>query len=182
MPGLSDAAQFIPQVLQSNMKEVVYCAALLLFLVIAGVFISERSRMKKMAATLGLNGISFSVELHELVKKEVARVSLASLGRLARVDRELIDFWERGRLLSPEDSARRIGLIESQVTEVEKKLRSAPIEDRYQLALQLRDLYWKWLEYGRQHFASSEGYQTIRGKVIAGLKEIEQIGEAGNAS
>jgi len=124
--------------------------------------------------------VGLTVELHELVKKEVARVSLASLGRLARVDRELIDFWERTRFLTSEDSARRLGLIQSEVFELERKFRAAPAEDKYHLAFQLREFYWKWLEFGRQHFASSESYQQIRQQVMAGLAEIEQIGASGD--
>ena len=157
--------------------------ALALFVtVLVGVAVSQRKRLKRFEAKLGMGGVGLTVELHELVRKEVARVSLASLGRLARVDRELIDFWERGRLLTSEDSARRLGLIQNEVAEVEKKFRAVPAEDKYHLALQLRELYWKWLEFGRQHFASSESYQRIRQQVMTGLAEIEQIGAGGHAS
>lgn len=151
-------------------------------IVLLGIVVNQRSRMKRFEAKVGLSGVGLTVELHELVKKEVARVSLASLGRLARVDRELINFWERGKLLSAEDSARRLELIKDQVAEVQKIFRSAPIEDKYQLALQLRDLYWKFLEYGRRNYASGEGYQRIRRQVLEGLKEIEQIGEPDSSS
>lgn len=162
---------------------ILYAAiALALFVVVlVGVVVSQRERMKRFEAKLGMSGVSLTVELHELVKKEVARVSLASLSRLARVDRELIDFWERAQFLTSEDSAHRLGLIQSEVTELEKKFRVAPVEDKYHLALQLRELYWKWLEFGRQHFASSDSYQQIRQQVIAGLAEIEQIGVADDA-
>lgn len=162
---------------------ILYAAvALAMFVaVLMGAVVSQRTRMRRFEAKVGLGGVGLTVELHDLVKKEVARVSLASLGRLARVDRELIDFWERApRSLTSEDSARRLGLIQSEVAELERKFRAAPAEDRYHLALQLRELYWKWLNFGRQHFASSEGYQKIRQQVVAGLAEIERIGGSGD--
>lgn len=166
------------------MDDLILYAAVALVVFVAmlvAVAVSQRDRMKRFDAKVGLGGVGLTVELHELVKKEVARVSMASLSRLARVDRELIDFWERARFLTSEDSARRLGLIQSEVAELEEKFRAAPAEDKYHLAFQLRELYWKWIEFGRQHFASSEGYQQIRQRVMAGLVEIEQIGAPGDA-
>lgn len=165
------------------MDELILYAAVALVLVVAvlvSLVVSQRERMKRFDAKLGMSGVGLTVELHDLVKQEVARISLASLGRLARVDRELIDFWEQGQFLTSEDSTRRLGLIQSEVAELEKKFRAAPAEDKYHLALQLRELYWKWLDFGRLHFASSVGYQQIRQQVMAGLDNIEQVGFAGD--
>lgn len=111
-----------------------------------------------------------------MVRREVARIALASLGRLARMDRELIRFWEGEQLLSSAQSSERLTLVEREVAELEALLRAAPSEDRYHIAVQLRELYWKLLHHARQHWASSEGYQTIRARVIAGLQRIESMG------
>jgi len=143
--------------------------------ILVAVVVSQRERMKRFEAKLGVGGIGLTVELSDLVKKEVARVSLASLGRIAKVDRELIDVWEKERYLSAEDSTKRLELIASEVANLETRLREAPPEDKYHLAVQLRELYWKHLQFGRQHWASSSGYQVIRARTIEGLKHIEEM-------
>ena len=146
--------------------------------VLVAVVVSQRERMKRFEAKLGVGGIGLTVELSELVKKEVARVSLASLGRIAKVDRELIDFWEKERDLSAEDSTKRLELIANEVADLEARLKDAAPEDKYHLAVQLRELYWKHLQFGRQHWASSSGYQAIRARTIDGLKRIEDMGKS----
>jgi hypothetical protein len=143
--------------------------------VLVAVVVSQRARMKRFEAKLGVSGIGLTVELSDLVKKEVARVSLASLGRIARVDRELIDFWEKERTLSAEDSSKRLDLIAREVLGLEARLNDAPPEDAYHLAVQLRELYWKHLQFGRLHWGSSSGYQVIRAGTIKGLERIEKM-------
>lgn len=140
------------------------------------VVVSQRARLKRFEARLGVGGIGLTVELTDLVKREVARVSLASLGRITKVDRELIDFWEKERHLTSEDSIRRLELIAQEVSSLESRLETAPLEDKYHLAVQLRELYWKHLQFGRRHWASSSGYQAIRARTIEGLKRIESMG------
>lgn len=140
------------------------------------VVVSQRERLKRFEAKLGVGGIGLTVELHELVKKEVARVSLASMSRMARIDRRLIEFWEREKFLSPEDGANRLSLFEAEMTDLETKLAAASAEDQYQLASQLRELYWEYLRHARAYWASSPGYQAIRARVMEGLAKIEALG------
>lgn len=149
--------------------------------VLAIVVITQRQRIASIEADFGLDGVGLSVKLHEMVKREVARVSLASLGRLARIDRELIEYWEKEKFLQPEDGAKRLALLDTEVTEIERKLSSAEPEDRVHLATQLRELYWKYLQHARAYWASSEGYQTIRRRVIEGLNRIEEMGQNSDA-
>lgn len=160
------------------MEEAIYIAEAVILVLLAIVVITQRGRLKRFEAKLGLDSVGFSVELHEMVKREVARVSLASLGRLAKVDRQLIEFWEKGKLLTSDDSAKRMDLFATEVTELEARLESAPLEDRYQLAAQLRELYWEYLRHAREHWASSPEYQAIRVRVVRGLERIETMGNS----
>lgn len=114
-------------------------------------------------------------EVREIVKSEMTRVSLQSLGRMAQIDRKLIDFWERERFLSPEEGGERLALFEKELDDLETKLLTAPIEDRYQIASLLRELYREYLRYAREYWASSQGYQLIRNRVMEGLTRIEAL-------
>jgi hypothetical protein len=156
-----------------------------LYLIVAGSFIiavlsfllfTQRKRIASVETKFTLNGVNFSVKLHELVKLEVARVSLASIGRLAHIDRELIEYWEREKYLQPEDGAKRLALFETEITKVENMFSTAEPEDRVHLATQLRELYWKYLQYARAYWASSQGYHEIRQRVIEGLIRLEEVG------
>ncbi len=150
-------------------------AVIVIILTVAAL--SQRERWKRFEARFGVGGIGFAVELHEEVKREVARVSLASMSRMARIDRQLIEFWEREKLLSPEDGAKRLSLFEAEVTDLETKLAAAFVEDQYQLSSQLRGLYWEYLRHARAYWASSPGYHAIRARVMQGLTRIEALGE-----
>lgn len=94
---------------------------------------------------------------------------------MARVDQRLIDSWERERHLMPDDGAERLSLIEGEITILELELAQARQEDKFQVAIVLRELYWKYLTHARQHWASSPGYQTVRARVMDGLKRIEAL-------
>ena len=44
--------------------------------------------------------------------------------------------------------------------------------ERLAVGLALRDAYWKLLAQARQHYASSEPYQTIRSSVMKGFSNL----------
>ena len=151
-------------------------------LIVAGVVLilaiavtTQARRFKRFETKASLTGIGVSVELHELVKREVGKASMSSLGRLAKIDRELIDIWEKKALLQREDGEKRLSLLETAISEIERKLEGSAPEDIYPLASQLRGLYWQLLQSARDHYASSAPYQAIRSRVMTGLAKIEAL-------
>jgi len=144
-------------------------------LVLVGIVITQRERLRRFEAKFGVGGIGLTIELSELVKREVARVSLASIARMAQIDRKLIDFWERGRFLTPEQGAERLSLIQDEIATLKAELTNAANEDTFQIAMQLRELYSKLLTYAREYWASSNKYVKTRDAVVAGLKRLEGL-------
>ena len=144
-------------------------------LVLIGVVINQRDRLKRFEAKFGVSGIGLTIELSDLVKREVARVSLASVARMAQIDQKLIDFWERGRLLTSEHGAERLSLLQDEIAMLETELANAVNEDKFQIAMQLRELYTKLLSHAREYWASSSKYIQTRDRVVAGLKRIEDL-------
>lgn len=161
------------------MEEAIYFSVLVLLIVVIVLTIvvaTQARRFKRFEARVSMGGMGVSVDLYEAAKREVARASIASLSRLARIDRQLIEFWERERFLKPEDSERRFSLFQAEISDLEQKLAVALDEDKYQLASQLRTLYLECLRYARMHWASSPPYQAIRARVMEGLERIEGLG------
>jgi hypothetical protein len=164
-----------------NFSENIYMyGATFILIAIVLVFISQRKRIKRVETKLGIDGIEFTFELSELVKKEVTRVSLASLNRIAKMDRELIDFWENEKNLSSGESAKRLKMAKAEISNLEEKLEKAVAEDKFHIANQLREMYLKHLQFSRQHFGAGGEYSAIRAYTIEGLKRIEEL-ENGNA-
>ena len=91
------------------------------------------------------------------------------------MDREMIDLWERGSLRSGEDSAKRLSLLQSTVSELERRLNTSSPDELFALGTQLRELYRQYLESARDHHASSPPYQAIKAQVVAGLEKIERL-------
>jgi hypothetical protein len=144
-------------------------------LALIGIVINQRDRLKRFEAKFGVGGIGLTVELSDLVKREVARISLASVARMAHMDQRLIEFWERERFLTPEEGAARISLLEDEIMRLERDLANAASEDKFQLAMQLREFYSRLLTHAREHWASSANFVQIRERVVAGLKGIERL-------
>jgi hypothetical protein len=109
-------------------------------------------------------------------KNEVGPLALDSLGRVARLEQRLLDFAEREKFIEGKESAERLALIDSELTNLENLLTSAGSGDKHLLAGLLRELYPKYLQYARSHWASAPPYQSIRERVTEGLKRIEAIG------
>jgi hypothetical protein len=146
-------------------------AVVILLIIVA----TQARRIKRVETKVSLTGIGVSVELHELVKREVGKAAISSLGRLARIDRELIEIWEKKSQPQREDGEKQLSLLETAISEIERKLETAAAEDIYALASQLRELYWQLLQSARNHYASSAPYQATRARVMTGLTKIEAL-------
>jgi len=159
------------------MDETIVVAGIVLAVIVGALtvaVVTQRERLKRLDAKFGLDGVGLSIELHEMIKSEVARISLAALGRMARLDAQLVTLWEKGRV-SSEEASDRISLFESEITELEQKLESEPPQDKYWIAMRLRELYWDYLRCCRELYASSGRYNVARGKVMGGLAKMEAI-------
>jgi hypothetical protein len=139
------------------------------------VLYSQRHRLAKMAVTAGLEGIEFSAEFHEIVRREVSRVTGAMLHRTIVLDKQLIELWERKALPQDGDAAAKLSLRLQQVADLEKVLGEVATEDRVSVGMALRDAYWDLLREARSFYASSQGYQDIRRRVMNGLSNLEKL-------
>jgi hypothetical protein len=141
--------------------------------VAAFVIVNQRNRLKGVEAAAGPLKLTF--EFHELIKKEVVRVASISLANMVRVDREMIELWERSPFRLREDSEKKLELLKSMTDELEGRLQVLDGEDRYRAATQLREIYREYLRAAREHWASSSGYQEVKHRVVAGLERIERL-------
>ena len=79
--------------------------------------------------------------------------------------------------LSPEQGAERISLLQDEIATLEAELAKAANEDKFKIAMQLRELYPKLLIHAREYWASSSKYLQTRDRVVAGLRRIENLAE-----
>jgi hypothetical protein len=107
-------------------------AAVVVILAIAVA--TQARRFKRFETKASLTGVGVSVELHELVKREVGKASMSSLGQLVRIDRELIEIWEKKAQPQREDGEKQLSLLATAISEIERKLEAAASEDMYALA------------------------------------------------
>jgi hypothetical protein len=147
-------------------------------LIVAAIAFSERRRISKLFVKGGTGGLELSLEMHEIVQKEVQRISASALRRAIALDRKLLEFWENGRFRTSEESALRLQTIADAVAEMESVLEHAPAAEKLQVGLFLREAYWAYLRHAREHFASSTGYFEIRSKVVAGFNRLENLDAA----
>ena len=112
------------------------------------------------------------VELRGEVQRAVEAASTGALERIGRLDTQLVDYWERGINVSSEQSADHLSQIQAAVRELEAAFERSRGGERLAVGLALRDAYWKLLAQARQHYASSEPYQTIRSSVMKGFSNL----------
>lgn len=137
------------------------------------VVLRQQTRLKRVEAKAGPASVSF--DFHEAVKKEVARVSAITQADMARLDRQMIEFWEAEPLRQPENGAARLELLRTEILRIESLFDHASDDDKYRIASQLRELYREYLRHAREHWASSEHYQRIKRQIVAGLEKIERL-------
>jgi len=115
------------------------------------------------------------VELHEMVQREVSKASAETLRRVAAFDQKMIEYWERESIRRHEDSEPKLRLLEETVEQLELDLTNAPEADKPHLGFALREMYLAYIKHARDHYASSEPYQKIRHRVMAGLARLEKL-------
>ena len=158
------------------------CIALLTAFVILSfvVVLRNSARLKRVEAKAG--PASVSLDFYAEVKKEVARVSAITQADMARLDIQMIDFWESESLRQPEKGAARLELLRIEILRLESLFDQSSDDDRYRIASQLRELYREHLRHAREYWASGDGYQQVRQQVVAGLMKIERLSVAANES
>lgn len=148
-------------------------AALLVVVLILGVsIVAERRRISRLFVKAGTGGLEFSVELHELVQREVNKATTETLRRIVTLDQKIIEYWERESIHRYDDSEPKLRLLEENVEQIERAFSSAPETEKPHLGFVLREMYWAYLRHARDHYASSEPYQKIRNRVMEGLERL----------
>lgn len=115
------------------------------------------------------------VELRELVQREVSKATAETLRRVAAFDQTMIEYWERESIMRHEDSEPKLRLLEETVEQLERDLSNVPEADKPHLGFALREMYLAYIKHARDHYASSEPYQEIRHRVMAGLAKLEKL-------
>lgn len=150
----------------------VVSSVILVFIVV----LNQRTRLKRVEAKVGFASVSFDFDA--AIKKEVARVSAITQADMAKLDRQMIEFWEAESLRQPENGAARLELLRTEILRIEGQYDHASDDDQYRIASQLRELYREYLRHARDHWASSENYQRIRQHIVGGLEKIERLSRA----
>ena len=157
---------------------VIGCVAIIAIFATLGVVVvfNKRDRIKRVEAKAGPASVSF--DFYEAVKKEVARVSAVTQADMAKLDRQMIDFWESESFRDPERGVMRLEILEEEISRIESLFDHSSDDDKYRSASQLRELYREYLRHARDYWASSANYQTVKQRVVAGLLKIEQSSRA----
>ena len=108
------------------------------------------------------------------VQKEVERVTYEAEGELASLDIELIPIWEAEYFKKPEDSAKKLDILESYVSKLEEQTKNKEGLEKVASITALRRTYIEYLRHARSHFASSKDYQHIKNRVLKGLENIKK--------
>ncbi|SEQ55160.1 hypothetical protein [Nitrosomonas ureae] len=149
---------------------------LVIVVLILGIsLISERRRINRFIVKVDGSGLEFSVELRELVQREVNRATTETLHRIVALDKKLIEYWERESIHKHTDSESKLRLLEQNVTDLEQSFSRAAESEKPNLGFALREMYWQYLRQARSHYASSSAYQAIRARVLEGLSKLEVL-------
>jgi hypothetical protein len=119
---------------------------------------------------------SFHAEILQIVARQVNRTLSDTVARLAGLDRLLMEVAEAMGAEAAGKSERILALLESHVTELERRFEASSGTEKPELALILRDMYQKYEQQARNYYASSLPYRKVRERVLAGLAKIEAIG------
>lgn len=115
----------------------------------------------------------WKIVLQEEVNRGLEVAAMRTLQRLAALDVQLIEYWEKDHMLAGEESAERLAVLEDTANHLESELAKAGQLEKLGIGLALRDVYWEYLNRAREHHASSKPYHEIKNRVLRGLKAMD---------
>lgn len=156
--------------------EIVYVIVVIALALLA-ILWSQRERITKLILKPSLTSPEFSIELERVVKAEVNKLTRLKLKELAALDLITIPLWEKNVHLSQEEAVGWQRSIQESVGRLEAEFSVAPADQRIEIGLTLRELYWLWLERARKNYASSSKYKEVRNHVLEKLQEIRRVSD-----
>jgi len=146
---------------------------LVIIFILGIVVITQRKRINKLSIKFG-ESHEMSIELQKAIKDEVQKTNITRLIALSQMDKEIIPLWETTNYITKENSEKWLKTIAVKASDLEREWSKSEGSEKADIALTLREVYWLWLERARSHWASGEGYQSVRKHINEMLNEFQK--------